>query len=177
VDGEQRVGATHSAASGPTAQQRSEALKERVYVTFTVLAVTITLERDATHASVGGAALTLLLTVVGTLLAVFVADLIAHMVRESSLPSRDELVHLVFVSFGSLMVVVGPMGLLGLSALGAMDVAAALRASSVTLVTTLVVLALFAVRRLHVSPGVKVLVLAIMAALGLAVLGVELAVH
>ena len=46
-----------------------------------------------------------------------------------------------------------------------------------TLVVTLVVLALFAVRRLPVSPGVKVLVLAIMAALGLAVLGVELAVH
>jgi hypothetical protein len=47
----------------------------------------------------------------------------------------------------------------------------------VTLVTTLVVLALFAVLRLHVSPGAKVLVLAIMTALGLAVLGVELAVH
>ena len=46
-----------------------------------------------------------------------------------------------------------------------------------TLVTTLVVLALFAVRRLHVSPGEKVLVLAIMTALGLAVLVVELAVH
>ena len=95
-----------------------------MYVTFTVLAVTITLERDAEHATVGGAALTLLLTVVGTLLAVFVADVIAHMVRESSLPSRDELAHLVFVSFGSLVVVVGPMGLLGLSALGAMDPAA-----------------------------------------------------
>ena len=113
----------------------------------------------------------------GHALAVFIADVIAHMVRESSLPSRDELAHLVFVSFGSLVVVVGPMALLGLSALGALDMAAALRASSVTLVVTLVVLALFAVRRLPVSPGVKVLVLAIMAALGLAVLGVELAVH
>ncbi|HEY7720518.1 MAG TPA: hypothetical protein VIB11_01665 [Pedococcus sp.] len=169
--------ATRPGVPGPTARQRSEALKERVYVTFTVLTVTITLERDAEHATAGGAALTLLLTVVGTLLAVFVADVIAHLVRESTLPSRAELAHLVFVSFGSLVVVVGPMGLLGLSALGAMDVAAALRASSVTLVTTLVVLALFAVLRLHVSPGAKVLVLAIMTALGLAVLGVELAVH
>ena len=53
VDGEQREDTTLSVVPGHTARQRSEALKERVYVTFTVLAVTITLERDAEHASVG----------------------------------------------------------------------------------------------------------------------------
>ncbi|MDR6508543.1 hypothetical protein [Arthrobacter oryzae] len=73
---------------GPDAQQRSEALRERVYVTFTALAVTVALERDAGPSTVAGAALTLLLTVLGTLLAVFVPDVIAYMVRDSSLPSR-----------------------------------------------------------------------------------------
>ncbi|MHA7288686.1 hypothetical protein ACX80V_03415 [Arthrobacter sp. MDT3-24] len=164
-------------SAGPDAQQRSEALKERVYVTFTALAVTIAFERDAAHATVDGAALTLLLTVVGTLLAVFVADVIAYMVRDSSLPSRAELAHLMDVGFGSLGVVVAPMAILGLSALGVIGVAPALRVVAVTLAATLVIVALFAVRRLRVKPWLKILVLAIMAALGLAVLAIELAIH
>ena len=162
---------------GPDAQQRSEALKERVYVTFTALAVTIAFARDVEHATVADAALTLLLTVVGTLLAVFVADVTAHMVRDGSLPSRTQLAHLVYVSFGSLGVIVVPMAILGLSALGVIEVAPALRAISVALVATLIVVALFAVRRLRVKLWRKILVLGIMAALGLAVLAIELAAH
>lgn len=76
-------------------------LKERIYVTFSAQAVTVAFERDAGHATVSGIALTLLLTVIGTLLAVFVADVITHMARESSLPSRAELVHVMRVSFKS----------------------------------------------------------------------------
>jgi RsiW-degrading membrane proteinase PrsW (M82 family) len=48
---------------------------------------------------------------------------------------------------------------------------------AVTLAATLVVVALFAVRRLPVKPWLKILVLAIMAALGFAVLAIELAIH
>jgi hypothetical protein len=139
--------------------------------------VTIAYERDAEHATAGGAALTLLLTVIGTLLAVFVADVIAHMVRESSLPSRTELGHLMYVSFGSLGVIVVPMAILGLSELGVIALAPALRAISVVLVATLIAVTLFAVRRLRVSARLKILVLALTAALGLAVLVIELAVH
>ena len=68
--------------------------------TSTTLAVTIAYVRDADHATVDGAALTLLLTVLGTLMAVFVADVIAHMVRESTLPSGRELAHLGYVASG-----------------------------------------------------------------------------
>ena len=46
-----------------------------------------------------------------------------------------------------------------------------------TLAATLVVVALFAVRRLRIKPWLTILVLAIMAALGLAVLAVELGIH
>ena len=162
---------------GPDAKQRSEALKERVYVTFTALAVTVAFERDPEHATVTGAALALLLTVLGTLLAVFIADVIAHMVRDSSLPSRAEMAHLMYVSFGSLGVLLAPMAILGLSALGVIDIEPALRAIAVALVATLVVVALFAVWRLRVKPWLKIMVLAIMTALGLAVLAIELAVH
>jgi hypothetical protein len=163
--------------SGPEAQRRSEALKERIYVTFTALAVTVAFERDAEHATVSGAALTLLLTVFGTLLAVFVADVVAHMVRESSLPSRAEIRHLVYVSFGSLAVLALPMAILGLSGLEVIELAPALRAISVALAATLVAVVLLAVHRLRVKLASKIFVLCIVAALGLAVLAIEIAVH
>ena len=161
----------------PNAQQRSEALKERIYVTSTALAVTIAYERGVDHATVKGAALTLLLTVLGTIMAVFVADLITHMMRDSTLPSGRQLAHLGYVSFGSSGVLVVPMGILGISAAGVIEVDTALRAISATLAVTLVVVTLLAVRRLQVGPGRKALALAATAALGLGALVVELAVH
>lgn len=161
----------------PDPRQRSEALKERIYVTFTALAVTIAVGRDTHHATAGTAALTLLLTVVGTLLAVFVADLVAHMIREGSLPTRDEIHHLLWVSFGSLAVLGAPMVLLGLQVLGAVDLPTALRLISVVLSATLVLVTLVAVRRLRLRTRSTLLVLTGMAVLGAAVLVVELAVH
>lgn len=174
---EQRAWPPTRHVPSPNARQRSEALKERIYVTFTALAVAIAYERDTAHASVADAAFTLLLTVVGTLLAVFVADVLAHMVLAGALPTRAELAHLVYVSFGSLTVVVVPLALLGLSAIGLLAVATALRAIVVTLSATLVVVGLFAVRRLHAEPVQKLLVLAGVSVLGLAALVVELSVH
>jgi hypothetical protein len=64
-----------------------------------------------------------------------------------------------------------PMAILGLSALGVIRLAPA-RIIAVALVVTL-----FAVRRLRVKSWLKILVLAIMAALGLAVLAIDLVVH
>lgn len=177
MDDQQHGAPAHPNPRGPDRQRRSEALKERVYVTFTALAVTISSDRDVEHLTVTSAAATLLLTVLGTLLAVFVADVIAHMVRESALPSRAELAHLLHVSFGSLGVLVIPMAVLGLSALGVIEVAAALRVIAVTLVATLVAVTVVAVRRLQIEATGKIVVLAVMTALGLAVLVVELAVH
>ncbi|WP_440695518.1 hypothetical protein [Clavibacter nebraskensis] len=161
----------------PDAEQRSEALKERIYVTFTALAVTIATAREAEHATVGGAAVTLLLTVVGTLLAVSVAEWIAQMVRDGEVPDRRDVGHILYVCASSLGVLPAPLAILGLAALGWLDLAAALRIISIVLVATLVLVTLLAVRRLRVGIGVKLLVLAGVAVLGVAVLAVELAVH
>lgn len=163
--------------SAAEAHRRSEALKERIYVTFTALAVTIAFEREAEHATASEAALTLLLTVFGTVLTVFAADIVAHMVRESALPSRTEIGHLAYASFGSLVVLVLPMVILALSGFEVLELKPALRGISVTLVATLIVVALVAVHRLPVKLALKVFVLSVVAALGLAVLAVELAVH
>lgn len=135
----------------PDAAQRSEALKERIYVTFTALAVTIATVREAEHATIGGAALTLLLTVVGTLLAVATAEYIAQMVRDGEVPDRRDIGHILYVCGSSLGVLPAPLAILGLSALGVLDLAAALRIIAIVLVATLVLVTLVAVRRLRVG--------------------------
>lgn len=161
----------------PDAEQRSEALKERIYVTFTALAVTIATAREAEHSTAGEAAITLVLTVVGTLLAVSVAEYIAQMVRDGEVPDRRDVGHILYVALSSLGVLPAPLVILGISALGALELHAALRIISVVLVATLVIVTRVAVRRLRVGFGVKLLVLAGVTVLGVAVLGVELAVH
>ncbi|PPF60368.1 hypothetical protein [Clavibacter californiensis] len=161
----------------PDAEQRSEALKERIYVTFTALAVTIATAREAEHSTAGGAAITLVLTVVGTLLAVSVAEYIAQMVRDGEVPDRRDVGHILYVALSSLGVLPAPLVILGISALGALELHAALRIISVVLAATLVIVTRVAVRRLRVGFGVKLLVLAGVTVLGVAVLGVELAVH
>ncbi|MER7446696.1 hypothetical protein [Microbacterium sp. NPDC097977] len=156
---------------------RSEALKERIYVTFTALVVTVASARDVEHQTVGGAASTLALTVLGTLLAVFVADLTASMVTRAALPTGVEIRRMLFVSFGSLGVIVAPMIILGFSAFGQLPLSSALRLTAIVLVATLVVITLIAIFRVRATLWLKLIVLASVALLGIAVLVVELSVH
>jgi purine-cytosine permease-like protein len=93
----------------PTANHRAEALKERVYVTFTGLAVVLTLESHSETLTAGEAASTLTITVIGTLLAVFVADLVSHVAVHAKTPTRPELRHMARVSFGAFGAIVFPL--------------------------------------------------------------------
>jgi hypothetical protein len=155
----------------------AEALKERIYITFTALAVCITLESHAEELAIGIAAATLALTVFGTLLAVFVADIVSHMVTHSSLPDRVEFRHIVATTLGSWVVLVVPFLLLAIAALGLLSLSSALVVMSFVLVTTLVAVTLVAVYRLKVPLWQKAAALAAVLVLGLAVVALELAVH
>ncbi|MCM6761165.1 hypothetical protein NB037_01920 [Rathayibacter sp. ZW T2_19] len=84
----------------PSHAQRADALKERVYVTFTAFAVCLTLGQHSEETTVAEASATLALTVVGTLLAVFLADVIAHIAIHSILPNTALVRHLATVSAG-----------------------------------------------------------------------------
>ncbi len=66
------------ARGASTPVQRAEVLKERIYITFTSLAVVLALSSHVDEVTARGAAVTLMIAVVGTLLAVFVADLVAY---------------------------------------------------------------------------------------------------
>lgn len=150
-------------------------LKERVYVTFGALAVVLALR--AHHESATEAAFTLAIAALGTVLAVFLADVMAHVVVHAALPDRAELAHAAQVSFGALGAVVLPLVFLGLAIADVWHVEAALRASSIALVAALVAIGYLAVRRVALPAWQKLIVLFAEFVLGTVVIGLELFAH
>ena len=168
---------THTGAGNDvheSAEARAEALKERVYITFTALAVVLAMREHVDSART--AALTLLIVVVGTLLAVFVADVVSHLAVHAALPTQPEFRHMLRVSLGAIGAVVLPFVFLGLAARG-WRLESALRASSIALVAALVVIGYAAVRRIRLPLWQRLLVLVAEFALGLLVLVLELLAH
>jgi hypothetical protein len=156
------------------AEFRAEALKERVYLTFTALAVVLALREHAN--SVAEATLTLLIAVIATLLAVFLADVVSHIAVHAVLPTGPQLRHMLRISIGAIGAVVLPFVFLAFAARG-WELEKALRASSIALVASLVVIAYVAVRRVRLPLWQRLAVLVVEFALGLVVLFLELLVH
>jgi hypothetical protein len=159
-----------------TPEERAESLKERIYVTFTSLAVVLAL-REHDDGSAGRAATTLLITVAGTLLAVLVADLLSHLVVHAAVPTPRELRHMTAVSTRSMGVVIAPLILLAMAHFGVLTLSAALRVSTIILIATLGFVSYLAVRRVPLRPWIKPIVLAAEIALAAAVVALELLAH
>ncbi len=171
------VTAVDAAAEGARRELRAEQLKERVYITFTALSVMLALRAEVDHLTVGNAVVTLTVAVVGTLLAVFVADVVAHITVHQVLPTRTEFIHMVVVVLGAAETLVLPLLILGLAAVGLLPLGAALTAATVVLVVTLVAVGYLAVRRLKLPLIQRLLVLLAEFVLGLVVVGFELLAH
>lgn len=159
------------------ADERAERLKERVYITFTALAVVLALRSHAESTTPGEAVVTLLIAVSGTLLAVLVADFVSHLAAHQAMPTRAELRHMIVVSVGAFGVLPVPLLLLGLAAADAWSLDRALRAATIALVASLVVIGYLAVRRVRMPVWQRVVVLGAEALLGVAVIGLELLAH
>ena len=158
-------------------EQHAERLKERVYVTFTALAVLIALGTHAHEETPGKAALTLFITVAGVLMASFCADLVAHTVVHQGLPHRAELRHLLRVTGGALSAVTVPLLLIGAAGLGWMHLDAALRVGQIVLVVTLGLLAWIALRRVKLPLWQRLLMVVALIAIGALAVGLEIAAH
>lgn len=157
-------------------QERADRLKERIYITFTALAVILAL-RSHGHVEPGTALFTLVITVLATLLAVFTADIVSHLVVHERTMSRPEFRHAVVTSFGTLGAITVPVVFLGLAALGVWQPEAALRASTIALIAALIVIGYAAVRRVPLSPLQRLLALGGEAALGVAVVSLQILAH
>ncbi|RKR73465.1 hypothetical protein [Frondihabitans australicus] len=175
-DGSPRSDSSPTRTPEPNAEQRAESLKERIYVTFTALAIVLTLQTHP-HGGVGEAALTLLIGVVGTLLAVFLADFLSHLTVHAHVPTGPEFRHMVAVSLGAIAVIVVPMALLGLAALGLWGLPVALGGSIGILLATLVVVGYLAVRRIRLPAWQKLLIMLGELVVGAAVIALELLAH
>jgi hypothetical protein len=166
-----------SPAGGIPVERRAEQLKERIYVTFTSLAVVLALSSHAEEASPRSAATTLIITVGGTLLAVFVADLVAHITVHAAVPDADELRHMLEVSVGSLGVVVLPLIFIGLAGAGVWRIEGSLRASTIALAASLVVIGYLAARRVRLPLRQRLVILFAEFGLGVVVVLLELLAH
>jgi hypothetical protein len=158
-------------------EERAAALKERIYVTFTALAVVLALRSHGGEVGASETITTLLITVVGTLLAVTVADFVSHLVAHAQLPTRSELARMLRTTLGAFGAVVLPLVFVGFAVAGSWSVDAALRASTIALVVTLGVVGYIAVRRVRIPFWQKVLLLLGEVAVGGLVIALELLAH
>ncbi len=169
-----RSGARQSDAA--VRELRAERLKERIYLTFAALAVILALGGHP-PGDAGDVALTLLVTISGTLLAIFVADLVSHMLVQQRAMNRVEVAHAVVTSFGALPAVTLPFAFLGAAGLGWWELATALQAAATALIAALVVIGWVAVRRTSMPWWSRLLALGAEALLGLAVVGLQALAH
>ncbi|WP_413317052.1 hypothetical protein AA0Z99_10330 [Agrococcus sp. 1P02AA] len=171
------------AAVTPPRQDEAErrhiaaALRERVYVSFTALAVTIATASHAHELTAGAAALTIGIAIGGIVLAAFVAELLAHLAVHQEPPARADLGRMVTATLGAATVVLVPLAALGLAGLDVWSVETALRVVAWLLIAWLAVVGWLGVRRMRVRLLVRVLLLAVLVLLGCAVIAVELLAH
>ncbi|RJQ73054.1 hypothetical protein D5S17_25330 [Pseudonocardiaceae bacterium YIM PH 21723] len=161
--------------SAADAAERTAHLKERVYLTFTALAVVLTLQSHGESAR--EAAVTLAIVVLGTLLAVLVADVVSHIAVHALLPDRAEFTRMLRTSFGALGAVTLPLIFMGLAAAGVWRVEAALRGSVIALIAGLVAIGYLAARRVRLPAWARMVVLFAEFGLGFAVVALELLAH
>ncbi|MGP3533704.1 hypothetical protein ACTU3I_02840 [Microbacterium sp. RD1] len=150
--------------------------KERVYATFTGLAIVLVVAvAEHPHASHGLTAL--LLGVGGIVSAGLVSDVIAHLAVHRSLPGRGELLLMLRIAAGGLGTVVAPAIVLLLAVLGVFADDPALTAATIIYLLTLAVIGWLAVRRSRLSWWAQIIVLAVLIVLGLAVIGIQTLAH
>ncbi|MFF2388839.1 hypothetical protein [Agromyces sp. NPDC058104] len=157
--------------------ERVEALKERVYATFTGLAIVLVQLANVEHVQPARAAVTLLVGIVAITAAGFVADVIAHLAVHAAFPDRAEAGRMLRTSGSALASAAVPFLLLGLAALGRMELETALRASSIVYVATLGLIGFVAVRRTRVAWWKQLVAIGFLLALALGVVALQQLAH
>jgi hypothetical protein len=156
-------------------EERAESLKERVYITFTALAVVIALRSH--DATADRAVVTLLITVIGALLAVFVADVVSHIAVHTALPAGVELRRMAQVTFGASTILIVPLVALLLAVADIWRVEPALRVATIVLVSSLIAIGYAAARRVRLPGWQRIVVLFAEFLLGAVVVSLELLAH
>lgn len=162
-----------------TEEQRRQAgdrLRERIYVTFTALAILMAMNG---HGELDSPTVlwTLIISVVGVLLAGLASDLVSHMIVHSTLPSAKEFRHMLAVSSRALGVLVVPLIAVGLAVFDVIADSTGMTVAIVALIASLAVIARIAVARTGLSGWRQLAALLVIVALGVLVVFLEALVH
>ncbi|NNC12239.1 hypothetical protein HII28_10160 [Planctomonas sp. JC2975] len=172
--------ATQDAAAGASEEKLRESgdrLRERIYVTFTAIAVLMAMSGHGVAVDPAGALLTLVVTVVGVLLAGFTSDVVSYMLVHHALPGRRDFTRMLAVSLRALLAILVPAILFVLAIAHVITAGAALRASIIVLLITLGVIVWRAVGSAHLAWWKSLLVLGVVVGLGILVVLLELFAH
>ncbi|MGH1525644.1 hypothetical protein ACRAWC_16990 [Leifsonia sp. L25] len=163
-----------------TVEERREAgdrLRERIYVTFTALAILMALNAHGEHLDSPTVLWTLVISVVGVLLAGLASDLVSHMIVHNTLPTAREFRHLLGVASRALTVIVIPVLVLAAAMLGWMQARTAVVIAITALIASLAVIARIAVSRTGLASWKQLIVLVGIVALGVLVVFLEQLAH
>lgn len=152
-------------------------LRERVYVTFTALAVLLAFGSHLSGTTALTVASALTIAAVGAVLAGFVSDTIAHLAVHGNLPDLKGMRHLIAVSVGALASIVLPLILLALAHFEVISVELAVRLGVWSLALALGVIAYIAVARSLLPFWKKAAVFVVEIAFAGLVIAVELLAH
>lgn len=158
-------------------EERAQALKERVYATFTGLAIVLVQIANADHLVPSQATFALAIGIAGITVAGFVADVIAHLAVHGAFPSAAELRTMLRVAGEALASASLPLVLLVLAWVGVFELEGALRAASIVYVATLGFIGFLGVRRTRAAWWKQLVALGILMALGVAVIGLQQLAH
>lgn len=154
----------------------AENMKERVYATITLLAVIAALWQTSAHHSARGA----ILTVAGTVIALFFATLISARMSYRAIHNKSisprQYQHVIFTTSGLLAPAIGPTVIILGSLTKLYDLRAALMASMVVLLLSLFLLSFNAGRQIYTSTGRLLLVSLLEMSVGLGVILLKLAI-
>jgi hypothetical protein len=163
--------------AGRPVEERAQALKERVYATFTGLAIVLVQQANADHLLPSQATFALAIGIAGITVAGFVADVIAHLAVHGAFPTAEELRTMLRVAGEALASASLPLVLLVLAWIGILELEGALRAAAILYVATLGFIGYLAVRRTGARWWKQLVALGILMALGVAVIGLQQLAH
>lgn len=161
----------------PDANVNPAAIKERVYATFTGLAIVLVQSANADHTSALRASVTLFVGILAIAAAGFVADLLAHLASFGTFPHGPELRHLLHLTGTALGSAMIPLLALLLAVFGWLEVQTALAIAAIAYVGVLAIIGYIAVRRTRVSWWRQLIALGILVALGSVVIVIQQLAH
>ncbi|WP_188587238.1 hypothetical protein [Gordonia jinhuaensis] len=160
----------------PTAAQVSD-LKERIYVTFTGLAIVLALSVPGQSDDPAEAFAVLAVGILAVTAASLAADIIAHLVVHQRFPGGHELLHQVRTALGALPTSAIPLFMIGLAWCEVISLHSALQAAGWFYIAGLAAIVFLAIHRTDVGLLRKLMALLIVVIIALVVLLIQTLAH